>query len=81
LPRSHPPQGFTEKLFDFVLPFAQASAISIKRLATWTGLFVTNAAQVLIVGLRQENRVAGVWIYQICEAALTLPAIVFAQIA
>ena len=50
----------TEKLFDFILPIAQASDASIKRVASWIGLFVTNAAQVSIVGHRPENRVAGV---------------------
>jgi hypothetical protein len=49
--------------------------------APWTSLFVTNAAQVSIVGRRQANRVAGVWIYQICGAALTLLAVVYARIA
>ena len=40
-----------------------------------------NAAQVLIVGRRLEDRVAGAWISQICGAALTLLAVVSAQIA
>ena len=57
--RLHPPLVITEKLFDFVLPIAQASAISIKRATSWTGLFVTNVAQVLIAGHRQENHVVG----------------------
>ena len=70
-----------EKLFDFVLPIAQAGAISIKRATSWTGLFVTNVAQVLIAGRRRENHVAGVWICQICGVALTLLAVVSAQIA
>ena len=79
--RSHPPLVVTEKLFDFVLPIAQAGVISMKRVASWTGLFVMNAAQVLIVGRRPENRVAGAWICQICGVALTLLAVVSAQIA
>ena len=70
-----------EKLFDFVSPIAQAGAVSMKGVASWIGLFVPNAAQVLIVGRRPENRVAGVWIYQICGAALILLAVVSAQIA
>ena len=70
-----------ESLFDFVLPIPQAVGVSIKRATSWTGLFVTNVAQVLIVGCRQENRVAGAWICQICGVALTLLAVVSAQIA
>ena len=80
MPLSHPPLAVKEKLFDFVLPIAQAGVISMKRAASWKGLFVTNAAQVLIAGRRQENHVAGVWICQICGAALTLLAVVSAQI-
>ena len=49
-----------EKLFDFILTIAQASGISIKKVASWIGLFVTNVAPVSIVGHRPENRVAGV---------------------
>ena len=81
MPQSRPPLVVTEKLIDFVLPIAQSGLVRMKRLASWTGLFVKNAAQVLIVGRRQENRVAGVWICQICGAALTLLAVVSAQIA
>jgi hypothetical protein len=81
LPQPHTPLVVTEKLFDFVLPIAQAGVISMNWGAPWTSLFVTNAAQVSIVGRRQANRVAGVWIYQICGAALTLLAVVYARIA
>ena len=81
MPRSHPQLVVTEKLFDFVLPIAQAGVISITRATSWTGLSVTNVVQVLIAGYRQENHVAGVWICQICGAALTLLAVVSAQIA
>ena len=81
LPRSYLLPVVTEKLFDFVLPNAQADVISMKRVTSWTGLFVTNVARVLIVGRRQENRVAGAWICQICGVALTLLAVVSAQIA
>ena len=70
-----------EKLFDFVLLIAQAGVVSKKRVTSWTGLFVTNVAQVLIAVRRQENHVAGAWIYQICGAALTLLEVVSAQIA
>ena len=71
----------TEKLFDFVLLIAQAVAVSVKRATLWTGLSVTNVAQVLIAVHRRENHVVGVWICQICGAALTLLAVVSAQIA
>ena len=41
---------------------------------------MTNVAQVLIVGRRPANRVAGAWICQICQAALTLLAAVSARL-
>ena len=76
-----PPLVVTEKLFDFVLLIAQAVVVRIKRATLWTGLSVMNVAQVLIAVRRWENQVAGVWICQICGAALTLLAVVSAQIA
>ena len=70
-----------EKLFDFVSPIAQADAVTMKGVASWIGLFVTNAAQVLIVGSRPANRGAGAWICQTYVAVSTLLVAVCAQIA